>query len=86
MPLRSLHLVGRGGQGKYAEVDFEVIAAREAQSPVGSTGERDKVKVVFFTSYQRKEILLCKSYVTFLFSLVGNVSLAIACLSLSSFK
>lgn len=29
MPLKSLHLVERGGRAKYARVDFEVVATTE---------------------------------------------------------
>ena len=35
MPLKSLHLVERGGRAKYARVDFEVVATTEVQSPIG---------------------------------------------------
>lgn len=45
----------RGGQGKYARVDFEVIATREVQSPVGSRGEKDKATCGWFYSPSTKK-------------------------------
>lgn len=55
MPLRSLPLVEGGGQGKYAKVDFEVTAAAEVQSSVGSRGEKDKAICGLFYSPRTKE-------------------------------
>lgn len=55
MLLRSLHLVGRGGQGKCPKVDFKVLATRELQSCVGSRGEKDRAICGLFYSPSTKK-------------------------------
>lgn len=87
MPLRSLPLVEGGGQGKYAKIDFEVTAATEVQSSIGSRGEKDKaICGLFYSPHTKEKKCFFAVLMIFLFCLVGNVSLANACLSLKEKK
>lgn len=60
-----------GGQGKYAKVDFEVTAATEVQSSVGSRGEKGKaICGLLYSPYtkEKKYTLQFSCYFSLLFS------------------